>query len=81
MKKLIIILILLLVAAGSYYYINYNNTQVTSETYEYIKIEKGNIKKTISATGKGTTGGVGTDVTVTATPTVHYGKIALGYKF
>ena len=52
MKKLIIILILLLISAGSYYYINYNNTQVTSETYEYINIEKGNIKKTVSATGK-----------------------------
>ena len=35
----------------------------------------------ISATGKGTTGGIGTDVKVTADPTVHYGKIAIGYKF
>ena len=52
MKKLIIILILLLVAASFYYYYSYNNTQVTSESYEYIKIEKGNIKKTVSATGK-----------------------------
>ena len=52
MKKLIIILIPLLVASGSYYYYNFNNTQVTSESYEYIEIEKGNIKKTVSATGK-----------------------------
>ena len=52
MKKLIIIVILLLVAAGSYYYFNSNNTQITSESYEYINIEKGNIKKTVSATGK-----------------------------
>ena len=52
MKKLIIIVILLFVAAGSYYYFNSNNTQVTSESYEYINIEKGNIKKTVSATGK-----------------------------
>ena len=35
----------------------------------------------ISATGKGTTGGIGTDVKVTADPTVHYGKIAIGFKF
>ena len=39
----------------------------------------------ISATGKGTSaeneGGIGTDVKVTADPTVHYGKIAIGYKF
>ncbi len=35
----------------------------------------------ISATGKGTAGGIGTDVKVTADPTVHYGKIAIGFKF
>ena len=39
----------------------------------------------ISATGKGTSaeneGGIGTDVKVTADPTVHYGKIAIGFKF
>jgi hypothetical protein len=35
----------------------------------------------ISATGKGTSGGIGTDVKVTATPTLHYGKIAIGFKF
>ena len=39
----------------------------------------------ISATGKGTSaeneGGIGTDVKVTATPTIHYGKIAIGFKF
>ena len=35
----------------------------------------------VSATGKGTTGGIATSVSVTADPTVHYGKIALGYKF
>ena len=54
MKKLIIILILWLAAASSYYYYYYylNDTQVTSDSYEYIDIEKGNIKKTVSATGK-----------------------------
>ena len=35
----------------------------------------------ISATGKGTAGGIGTDVKVTADPTIHYGKIAIGFKF
>ena len=35
----------------------------------------------LTATGKGTSGGIGTDVSVTADPTVHYGKIAIGYKF
>ena len=48
----------------------------------YIRTEAGMTDyDKISATGKGTTGGIGTDVTVTATPTVHYGKIAIGYKF
>ena len=29
-----------------------NNIQISTLSYEYIKIEKGNIKKTVSATGK-----------------------------
>ena len=46
----------------------------------YIRTEAGKTEyDTISATGKGTN--IGTDVKVTADPTVHYGKIALGYKF
>jgi hypothetical protein len=35
----------------------------------------------ISATGKGSTNGISTSVKVTADPTVHYGKIAIGFKF
>jgi hypothetical protein len=48
----------------------------------YIRTEAGMTDyDQISATGKGTTGGVPTSVKVTADPTVHYGKIAIGFKF
>ena len=48
----------------------------------YIRTEAGMTDyDKISATGKGTAGGVGTDVSVSATPKVAYGKIAIGYKF
>ena len=48
----------------------------------YIRTEAGKTDyDQISATGKGTSGGIGTDVKVTADPTVHYGKIAIGFKF
>ena len=48
----------------------------------YIRTEAGMTDyDKISATGKGTSGGIGTDVKVTATPTLHYGKIAIGFKF
>tara|TARA_E500000178_G_scaffold180826_1_gene179550 strand:- start:635 stop:1288 length:654 start_codon:yes stop_codon:yes gene_type:complete len=48
----------------------------------YIRTEAGMIDyDTISATGKGTTGGIGTDVSVSASPEIAYGKIAIGYKF
>ena len=48
----------------------------------YIRTEAGMTDyDQISATGKGSSGGIGTDVKVTADPTVHYGKIAIGYKF
>ena len=52
----------------------------------YIRTEAGMTDyDQISATGKGTSaeneGGIGTDVKVTADPTVHYGKIAIGFKF
>ena len=48
----------------------------------YIRTEAGMTDyDKLTATGKGTTGGIGTDVSVTADPTVHYGKIAIGYKF
>ena len=35
----------------------------------------------LKANGLGSVGGVETAVSVTANPTVHYGKIAIGYKF
>ena len=48
----------------------------------YIRTEAGKTDyDQISATGKGTSGGIGTDVKVTADPTIHYGRIAIGFKF
>jgi len=48
----------------------------------YIRTEAGMTEyDTLSIAGLGTTGGVATTTTVTADPTVHYGKIAIGYKF
>ena len=52
MRKIIVLFLVLAVCFGGYYFYNLNNTQVSSESYEYIKIEKGSIKKTVSATGK-----------------------------
>lgn len=37
---------------GGYYFYNQNGDQVSTTSYEYINIEKGNIKKIVSATGK-----------------------------
>ena len=46
----------------------------------YIRTEAGVTDyDNISATGKGTN--IGTDVSVTASPEIAYGKIAIGYKF
>jgi hypothetical protein len=48
----------------------------------YIRTEAGVTDyDTVSATGKGSTGGIGTDVSVSASPEIAYGKIAIGYKF
>jgi hypothetical protein len=48
----------------------------------YIRTEAGiSDYDQLTATGKGTAGGIGTDVSVTADPTVHYGRISIGYKF
>ena len=52
MKKIIVIIIVIAAVAGGYYLYNLNNTEISTTSYEYIKIEKGNIKKTVSATGK-----------------------------
>ena len=51
MKKIFILIVILSLGAGGYYY--YQNTeQVSTTSYEYISIEKGSIKKIVSATGK-----------------------------
>ena len=48
----------------------------------YIRTEAGVTDyDTVSATGKGSTGGIGTNVSVSASPEIAYGKIAIGYKF
>ena len=52
MKKLIFLIIVIAAVGGGYYFYNLNNTEISTTSYEYIKIEKGNIKKTVSATGK-----------------------------
>ena len=52
MKKFIFLIIILALSGGGYYYYTQNNDQVSTTSYEYINIEKGNIKKIVSATGK-----------------------------
>ena len=52
MKKLIFLIIVIATVGGGYYFYNLNYTEISTTSYEYIKIEKGNIKKTVSATGK-----------------------------
>ena len=52
MKKIIFLLVIILLVSGGFYYYNLNNNQISTTSYEYIQIEKGNIRKTISATGK-----------------------------
>ena len=48
----------------------------------YIRTEAGITDyDNLSAVGLGTAGGISSSVTVKADPTVHYGKIAIGYKF
>jgi hypothetical protein len=48
----------------------------------YIRSEAGMTEyDKLSVTGLGTSGGVPTTTTATADPKVHYGKIAVGYKF
>ena len=52
MKKIIVLILIIVIGALIYYFYNQNNTQVSTELYEYVKIERGNIKKVVSATGK-----------------------------
>ena len=51
MKKIFILIVILSLGAGGYYYYQ-NSEQVSTTSYEYISIEKGSIKKIVSATGK-----------------------------
>ena len=48
MKKLIFLTITLALLGGGYYYYNQNSDQVSTTSYEYLNIEKGDIKKTHS---------------------------------
>ena len=52
MKKFIFLILILALLGGGYYYYNQNSNEVSTTSYEYINIEKGNIKKIVSATGK-----------------------------
>ena len=52
MKKILFLILTAVFFAGGYYYLYQDNGEVSTTTYEFIKIEKGNIKKIVSATGK-----------------------------
>ena len=52
MKKILVLILFIAIGVIGYYFYNQNNTQVSTELYEYVKIEKGSIKKVVSATGK-----------------------------
>jgi len=52
MKKILVLVSLIAIGVLSYYFYNQNNTQVSTELYEYVKIEKGSIKKVVSVTGE-----------------------------
>ena len=51
MKKFISLIVIIAFVAGGYYFYNINSEEISTTSYEYIKIEKGNIKKAVSATG------------------------------
>lgn len=52
MKKIFIIIIIFAGGVGGYFFYNSNNDEISTKSYEYVEIEKGSIKKTVSATGK-----------------------------
>ena len=52
MKKILFLILIAVFFAGGYYYLYRDNGEISTTTYEFIKIEKGNIKKIVSATGK-----------------------------
>jgi len=51
LKKFIYLLIFIALLGFCYYYFFYTEDKVKNVTYEFLKIEKGNIKKVVSATG------------------------------
>ena len=52
MKKVFLITLIIFVLIGGYYFYIRSNEEISTTSYEFIKIEKGNIKKIVSATGK-----------------------------
>ena len=52
MKKILFLILIAVFFAGGYYYFYQDNGEVSTTSYEFVKIEKGNIKKIVSATGK-----------------------------
>ena len=50
-KKALYLLVFSSILSISYYYFFYDNDEITNITYKFTKIEKGNIKKIVSATG------------------------------
>lgn len=51
LKKSLYFLIFLLISVSIYYYFFYNKNNITNISYEFTTIEKGDIKKIVSATG------------------------------
>ena len=45
MKKFIFLILFLALIGGGYYYYTQNSDEISTTSYEYINIEKGNIKK------------------------------------
>lgn len=51
LKKTLYFLLLFIIILTSYYYFFYKNDKITNISYNFTKIEKGDIKKIVSATG------------------------------
>ena len=50
-RKFIYSFIFIAILAGSYFFFFYEKNKITNVTYKFTKVEKGNIKKIVSATG------------------------------
>ena len=50
-KKYLYTLIFILISGSIYYYFFYKDNKITNISYEFTSVEKGNIKKIVSATG------------------------------